>query len=331
MPRDIEPMLAVLSDLPGKQEKYNFEFKWDGVRAIGYFDGRALTFQSRNLLDITPRYPELQGLAKALKGRRAVLDGEVVALDEQHRPSFALLQQRMHVRDVGAVQRLIKQVPVYYMIFDLLYLDGQVTMSLPLTRRRAMLEELGLEGPSWRVSPAAAGQGTSMYETASAHGLEGLVAKRLDSVYEPGRRSPDWLKVKIVMSQELVIGGWCPEKGNNRSRVGCLLLGYYEPVAGGKKGEKRLRYAGSVGTGYTDQIHKQLVQKLQKQPRASSPFVDKVPKPGPIFVEPTLVAEVEYRRWPRGGLVQQAAYKGLRMDKKASSVIKEERMNAAPE
>jgi bifunctional non-homologous end joining protein LigD len=227
----------------------------------------------------------------------------------------------MHVRDAGAVKLLMKRVPVYYMIFDILYLDGQITMPLPFKKRREILESLMLSGEFWRTSPAIEGEGKSMYETAVAHTMEGIVAKKLDSPYEPGRRSPNWLKVKIVQSQELVVGGWCPEKGDNRSRIGCLLLGYYD------KGQ--FRYAGSVGTGYTGAIHQQLGEKLQKIGRTNSPFVDKVPKPNPIFVDPKLVVEVDYRRWPPGGLVQQASYKGLRMDKKASQVIKEERIPAS--
>jgi len=321
MPQSIEPMLAVLSTIPPDPKPYSFEFKWDGVRAITYFDGKRLSMESRNLLDITPRYPELHAITEELEGRRAILDGEVVALDKDGRPSFPLLQQRMHVRDAGAVKLLMKRVPVYYMIFDILYLDGQVTMPLPFKKRREILESLMLSGEFWRTSPAIAGEGKSMYETAVAHTMEGIVAKKLDSSYEPGRRSPNWLKIKIVQSQELVVGGWCPEKGDNRSRIGALLLGYYD------KGQ--FRYAGSVGTGYTGAIHHQLVEKLQKIGRANSPFVDKVPKPNPIFVDPKLVVEVDYRRWPPGGLVQQASYKGLRMDKKASQVIKEERIPAS--
>jgi bifunctional non-homologous end joining protein LigD len=321
MPQHIEPMLAILSTLPPDPKPYSFEFKWDGVRAITYVDGRRLRMESRNLLDITPRYPELHALAKELQGRRAILDGEVVALDKEGRPSFPLLQQRMHVRDAGVVKLLMKQVPVYYMIFDVLYLDNQVTMPLPFKKRRELLEGLMLSGESWRTSPNVEGEGKSMYETAEAHRMEGIVAKKLDSPYEPGRRSPNWLKIKIVQSQEFVVGGWCPEKGNNRSRIGCLLLGYYEG--------DRLRYAGSVGTGFTDAIHRQLVEKLRKIERPTSPFVDKVPKPNAIFVDPKLVVEVDYRRWPEGGLVQQASYKGLRMDKKASQVVKEERIPAS--
>src|SRR6266576_6419225 len=321
MPQSIDPMLAVLSTLPPDPKPYSFEFKWDGVRAITYFDGRRLRMESRNLLDITPRYPELHALAKELQGRRAILDGEVVALDKDGRPSFPLLQQRMHVRDAGAVKLLMKQVPVYYMIFDILYLDNQVTMPLPFKKRRKLLEGLMLSGESWRTSPNVEGEGKSMYETALAHNMEGIVAKKLDSPYEPGRRSPSWLKIKIIQSQELVVGGWCPEKGDNRARIGCLLLGYYE--------NGKLRYAGSVGTGYTGAIHEQLVEKLKKIGRSNSAFADKVPKPNAIYVDSKLVVEVDYRRWPPGGLVQQASYKGLRMDKKASQVVKEERIPAS--
>src|SRR6266566_3526903 len=151
MPEHVEPMLAVLSRLPSDQKNYSFEFKWDGVRALTYFDGRSLRMESRNLLDITPRYPEVHALTDGLAGRRVILDGEIVALDNDHRPSFPLLQQRMHVHDSGVVRRLMKSIPVYYIIFDLLYLDDQITMPLPWTRRRALLEELSLTGPNWRI------------------------------------------------------------------------------------------------------------------------------------------------------------------------------------
>src|SRR5258705_10493490 len=163
MSMSIEPMLAVLSTQPPNPKPYSFEFKWDGVRAITYFDGRRLRMESRNQLDITPRYPELHPLAKELQGRRAILDGEVVALDKDGRPSFPLLQQRMHVRDAGAVKMLMKSVPVYYMIFDILYLDDRETMSLPFTMRRDLLEGLLLSGEHWRTSPAIEGEGKSMY------------------------------------------------------------------------------------------------------------------------------------------------------------------------
>src|SRR3989442_13897864 len=159
MPEHIEPMLAVLSTLPSDQKNYSFEFKWDGVRALTYFDGRTLRMESRNLLDITPRYPEVHALVESLAGRKVILDGEIVALDNDHRPSFPLLQPRMHLHDSGAVRGLMKTIPVYYIVFDLLYLDGQITMPLPWTKRRALLEELLLSRSNCRNSPAVAEDG----------------------------------------------------------------------------------------------------------------------------------------------------------------------------
>lgn len=320
MPLRVEPMLAVLSTLPADPENWSFEFKWDGVRALTFWDGKRLTMRSRNMLEITSRYPELHGIREIFGSRPAILDGEVVALDEADRPSFPLLQRRMHVQDHHAIPRLMREVPVYYILFDLLYLDGHATMHQPLWRRREMLGELTLQGPNWRLSPAAVGQGKSMYQTAKDQGLEGVVAKQLDSTYEPGRRSPSWLKIKIVQRQEFVIGGWTPEKGGNLTRIGNLLMGYYEPA---RRGEQRLRYAGSVGTGFSDATHRQLVSALAKLSHDVSPFDEKVPKSQVKFVRPELVAEVEYRRWPAGGLIQQASFKGLRQDKRAKDVVKE--------
>jgi bifunctional non-homologous end joining protein LigD len=212
-------------------------------------------------------------------------------------------------------------VPITYMIFDVLYADGRSTIELPYTERQEILQRLTIHGPSWRLSPASTGDGQSMLEAARQHMLEGLVAKRLDSIYEPGRRSPNWLKIKLVQRQEFVVGGWNPEKGENTSRVGSLLVGYYEP----REGKQVLRYAGSVGTGFNAAWHAKLTPLLHKHKRAATPFVDPVDKPKPVFVDPVLVAEVEYRRWPAGALMQQAVFKGLRTDKKASQVVKEER------
>lgn len=320
MPRSVEPMLAVLSDLPCDEPNHAFEFKWDGVRAVAYWDGRELELQSRNRLDITPRYPELHALGKALgRDRRVILDGEVVALDEADRPSFARLQKRMHVRDGRAVMRLMRDVPVYYILFDILYLDGESLMDRPWTERRAALEQLTLQGANWRVSPVVVGEGDALYEAARTNRMEGIMAKRLDSVYEPGRRSPHWRKVKVVMGQEFVIGGWVPEGGTNRNRIGSLLLGYYD----GTGRNKVLRYAGGVGTGFDAEWHRKLVSLLTPLERKQNPFDGKTDKPQAVFVDPVLVADVEYRRWPEGGKVQQGAFKGLRTDKKAQSVVKE--------
>jgi len=160
-----------------------------------------------------------------------------------------------------------------------------------------------------------------MLETARRNGLEGVVAKRLQSIYEPGRRSPAWLKIKVIFGQEFVIGGWVPEKGIHRDRVGTLLMGYHEYPA---KGEApRLRYAGGVGTGFDASVHRALTRLLKQRVVPTNPFADPVPKRDSIFVRPDLVAEVEFRRWPSGGLIHQASFKGLRTDKAATDVVKE--------
>jgi len=333
MPSGVEPMLAVLSgELPADLDTWGFEYKWDGVRALCYWDGRTLRLESRNRLDITHRYPELHLLGDALGSRPAVLDGEIVAMDESDRPSFPLLQRRMHVNDPAAIRRLSQDMPVRYLVFDLLYLDGRSTMNQTYLHRRDLLEQLTLVGPTWQVPPAHVGEGEAMLEAARQNALEGIVAKQIDSTYEPGRRSPAWLKIKVVSRQEFVIGGWVPEGGTNTARIGSLLLGYYEPAPGarGSGGKKVLRFVGGVGTGFDHRWHAVLSAMLKPLSRQTSPFADPVPKPGKIFVEPILVAEIEYRRWPEGGMLHQGAFKGIRTDKDARQVVREDRACTPP-
>ena len=186
--------------------------------------------------------------------REAVFDGEIVAFDEAGRPSFGRLQHRMHVTSPAAVRRLAASTPVVYAIFDLLYLDGHSLMSLPYHERRARLEALGLGGPAWRVPTAHPGDGARLLEATRAQGLEGIVAKRLDSSYEPGRRTGAWVKVKHTLRQELVIGGWIPGEGRRAERIGALLMGYNEDGA--------FRYAGRVGTGFTEKTLDDLASRL---------------------------------------------------------------------
>jgi bifunctional non-homologous end joining protein LigD len=318
MPRSISPMLAVLAaGLPSDQDNYSFEFKWDGIRALTYWDGRKLSIRSRNDNEISHRYPELQALTDALEDRKVILDGEIVALDENDQPSFPLLQRRMHIEG-KAIQHMVKQVPIYYVIFDLLWIDGKSVMGRPWSQRRQMLEELTLAGPSWRVSPAMVGEGSAALKTALRHRLEGIVAKRIDSVYEAGRRSPTWKKIKLVMSQEFVVGGWSPQQGTT-STIGALHVGYYDG-----RNPKTFRYAGAIGTGYKAADLAMLSRKLKEISTSANPFADKLPRKQIHFVDPKLVVEVEYRRWPANGLVQQAAYKGVRTDKRASQVVRED-------
>ncbi len=203
-----------------------------------------MRLESRNLRDITPGYPEVRGLLRDLGMREAVLDGELVAFDDDGRPSFERLQRRMHVTAPSSVKRLAASTPVVYAIFDLLYLDGHNLMGAPYEQRRERLEQLALGGPAWRVPAAHPGNGKRLLDATSAQGLEGIVAKRLNSRYEPGRRTGAWVKIKHTRRQELVIGGWLPGEGRRTDRIGALLMGHYEGA--------QLRYAGRVGTGFTD-------------------------------------------------------------------------------
>jgi bifunctional non-homologous end joining protein LigD len=320
LPAHVAPMLATASDrIPVDPSGWNFEWKWDGVRALAFIGrGSNLRLESRNLRDITVSYPELHDLAEALPPRSGpvILDGEIVALDDNAMPSFPRLQHRMHVGDAASARRFSRQYPVWYVLFDVLYVRGRSVMELPYLERRRMLEELTLAGPHWQVTAAHVGEGAAMLQAARKSRLEGIVAKRLDAPYEPGRRSRSWLKIKTVMRQEFVVGGWVPEVGTREHRVGAMLLGYHD--AAGK-----LRYAGRVGTGLVGSDHAMLSAMFQRILSAKSPFAERVPVPGARFLEPVTVVEVEYRRWPWDGLVHQASYKGVREDKDPRAVVRE--------
>lgn len=314
---DTRPMLATAGAMPADQQHWAFEFKWDGVRALAQCDGESgLRLSARNGGDITARYPELLDLPHAIAGD-AVLDGEIVALDDGQRPSFARLQRRMHVADPRTAARLARSVPACFVIFDVLRLRGHDLMRLPFRERRRLLHGLRLNGPSWQVTPSHDGEGEQMLEVARAHRLEGIVAKRLDSIYEPGRRSPNWVKIKLLSRQEFVVGGWIPEKNSHGSdRVGVLLLGYHDDAG-------KLRYAGGVGSGLAVSDQTKLRRMLDRHASARSAFAEPVPRAGVHFLNPWLVAEIEYARWPEDGLVQHAVFKGFRMDKPAAEVISE--------
>jgi bifunctional non-homologous end joining protein LigD len=320
MPDKIVPMMARTGTLPRDDEHWGFEVKWDGVRAICHSEPGRLRLHSRNLLDITPRYPEVGRLNRALSHHRAVLDGEVVALDKDGKPSFGALQRRMHVSSETAVRRLAKETPVTYVIFDLLWLDGHSLMELPYTERRARLAELELgEGGRWRVPDYVVGHGKELLAATAEQGLEGVIAKRLDSPYEPGRRTPSWLKIKNVDRQEVVVGGWVPGDGKRRDRIGALLVGVRDD-------DGSLRHVGRVGTGFTEAELDRLADKLRPLEREDSPFAPggpKIPR-GAVFAEPELVAEVEFREWTDGGQLRAPSYKGLRDDKPSELVVREE-------
>ncbi|MCE5186221.1 MAG: non-homologous end-joining DNA ligase [Planctomycetaceae bacterium] len=312
LPRHISPMLAKLGKLPADWENWAFEFKWDGVRALFYWDMRRPVIESRNLIDVTSRYPELADLGRHFDAP-VILDGEIVALDAQAHPSFTLLQERMHA-PLHEVERRSRLVKVWYFVFDILYWNGRDLMSRPFYQRRSILEERSINHPFCRTAPLHIGNGRTILTVAQKHGLEGVVCKKQNSIYRPGVRSPDWTKVKFVRTADLIIGGF--RFGQDRTnRIGSLQMGAYDQ-------NLNLRYVGSVGTGFSESDHHLLLEKLLPLQRQVSPFSEPAP-PGVLFVQPILVAQIEYRRWPENGMVQQAAYKGLRSDKSASEILLE--------
>jgi bifunctional non-homologous end joining protein LigD len=239
-----------------------------------------------------------------------------VAFDENERPNFGLLQRRMHVGSESTVRRLMKTIPVVYLIFDVLHLDGRSTMALPYEERRELLEGLELDGSHWRTPSYHVGDGEAMVEASRAQDLEGVIAKRLGCPYEPGRRSGNWLKVKNRPSQEVVVGGWLPGQGRREDRIGSLAVGYYE-------GEE-LRYAGQVGTGFKEDDLRRLADLLTPLRTGTSPFAGKrQPPKGVVFAEPNLVVEVEFANWTRTNTLRAPAYKGVRDDKDPQDVVLE--------
>ena len=317
MPERLEPMQARLAKgLPRDAETYGFEFKWDGIRGLAFISGGRLRLLSRSLEDVSGRYPELRQLGEALGAREMVLDGEVIAVGKDGRPSFELLQGRMGLTADADIRRRMKEIPVGYVVFDLLYLDGHSTLKLPYHERRRLLEGLKLKGPHWQTPPSTAGDGEGTLEASRRLGLEGVMAKRLDSVYQPGRRSDAWLKIKNHLGQELVIGGWLEGEGSRTGRIGALLVGHYDGDV--------LVYAGKVGTGFTEAMLERLQRLLAPITRDSSPFGAGVAPPRTAhFVEPALVGEFEFTEWTRSGQLRHPAFKGLREDKDPRSVDRE--------
>lgn len=311
-------MKATLGTLPSGNGRWVYEVKWDGMRILAFIaaDG-GVRLQSVNRRDVTASFPELAGLAAATDGKPAVLDGELVAYDEAGRPSFSKLQHRMHVTAPADVARRAAEVPVVYQVFDLLAFDGHDATPLPWRDRRRLLEQVVQPGPHWAV-PATHDDGAALFAAVGELGLEGLVAKRRDSAYELGRRSRSWVKVKVRHEQEFVVGGWAEGEGRRSRTVGALLVGYHE---GG-----RLRYAGRVGTGFTDAELDRLSARFGPLARETCPFDPPPPtlhRRRASWVEPQVVVQVAYGEWTPDGLLRHPVYLGERVDKDASEVTRE--------
>ena len=319
LPTSIKPMLAVPGTLPPDDEHWAFEIKWDGVRTILFVEGGRVRAQSRNDLDVTAAFPELADVGKFLGMTTCVLDGEVVALGEDGRPSFSRLQHRMHVADQREAKRRSATDPISFVAFDLLYIDGRVTTDDTYDERRARLESLHLAGDTFTTTETFRGvSGRDILDAATANGLEGVVAKRRDSPYRPGRRSPDWVKVKSFRTQEVVIGGWTEGRGEREGSLGALLLGI--PDDGG------LRYVGKVGTGFNERARHELLRDLEPLAVTRSPFHSPLPArqtSNGHFVRPSLVGEVAYGEWTTAGRLRHPTWRGLRPDKKPKQVVVE--------
>jgi bifunctional non-homologous end joining protein LigD len=318
MPGTLAPMLARLEKkLPPKAQQagWAFEIKWDGVRAVCHSEPGKLTLRSRAGNDITAQYPELARMNRALHHHRVILDGEIVVLDAEGKPSFSALQRRMHVGKDAARRRLAQESPVTFMVFDLLWQDGRSLLALPYLERRAALAVLGLDGEHWRTPDHVVGEGDALLAAARAQRLEGIIAKRIDSTYEPGRRNGTWGKHKLLQRAPFVIGGWVPGEGRRRDRIGALLLG--EPVdAGG--GEQILRSVGRVGTGFDEAELTRLSGLLAAREQPQSPFAKRAEDPPAapiprhaIFCRPDLSCDVEFLERTPTGQIRAPSYKGL--------------------
>jgi bifunctional non-homologous end joining protein LigD len=315
LPDVLRPMLAVPGAVP-TTKGWAFEFKWDGVRAIVAAAPGQARLSSRNGNDVTGGYPEIVEAVAGI-GRPMLLDGELVALDAAGRPDFGLLQQRMHVRAPAAELR--ERVPVSLYVFDLLVLDGRRLLGEPFDARRELLLGLGVdERPRIAVPPSFTDvTGAQLLEVARGHRLEGVVAKRRSSRYEPGRRSAAWVKTALLNTQEVLIGGWTAGEGRRRNTLGALLLG-------ARDADGRLRYLGNVGTGFTEQMLRDLLARLEPLARDASPFADAVPREharGVRWVSPRLVGEVEYRNLTADRRLRHASWRGLRPDRDPGEIV----------
>jgi bifunctional non-homologous end joining protein LigD len=319
LPARLDPMLAGAGALPSAadDDRWAYEMKWDGVRAVVRVDGGRVTARSRNDIDMTVAYPELRGLGAQVGTTQLMLDGEIVSFDEHGRPSFGRLQKRMHVGNAAVARKLVGSDPAVLLIFDLLHVEGRSTLSLPYAERRRLLEGLKLNGPSWQTPPAFIGSGADAVRVSKDQQLEGVVAKRLTSVYTPGRRSPDWIKIKNIRTQEVIVGGWRPGTGRRSESLGSLLVGL--PT------ETGLTYVGRVGTGFSDAILADLTARLKRMARATSPFVDvpRVDARDAHWVTPRLVGEVAFSEWTSDSRLRHPTWRGLRDDKMPTDVVRE--------
>ncbi len=302
LPHPKSLMLATLVAQPFDDPEWLFEIKWDGYRALCTVEEGKLTLTSRNGLDMLERFPGLAELAGAFTSLPVMVDGEIVSLDSEGRSAFQRLQESQK-----------KPAGLTFVAFDLLYADGADLRSKPLEERKKLLQRL-IRDDIVLYSKHVAGRGKELFEVARERRLEGIIGKRRDSTYQE-RRSRDWVKIKTGYEQEFVVGGWTEPKGS-RKGFGSLLLGVYE--------KKKLRYVGSVGTGFTQAKLAELYERMKKIELESSPFFNDVDANAPMhWCSPQVVVDVRFAEWTRDGFLRQPAYLGLRLDKLPADVIAE--------
>ena len=323
----IAPMLATGTAAPKDLTGCLLEPKWDGVRLIVTVHDGAVRLVTRNSRDVSSHYPELAELATALDGRSAVLDGEVVTFDERGATSFQKLQQRMHVANPPPDLR--SAVPVELMLFDLLWLDGELLTGLPQRERRRRLEELAPEGPHWHLTPLLpVAPVAELLRACDQVGLEGYVIKRADATYLPGRRSSAWAKLKCIQRRELVVGGWIPGQGGRTGSIGSLAVGIHGlDWESGESDGGSLRFMGAVGSGLTDDWIRQLTTVAERLGTDDSPFAEQVV--GVHFLEPRLVAEVAYTLITDSGTLRHPTLQGFRTDLDPDGVVADAALQAA--
>jgi len=322
MPAAIHPMLATSIDEPFDGAEWLFEIKWDGYRAVAFIENGRVRLVSRNQNELTARYPELKDLPQSVKAKTAILDGEVVALDEEGRASFSLMQQRTGFRPGGRRAATNADVPVLYYAFDLLYLDGYDWRRVPLEDRKKKLASILLAGDSLRYSDHYEQQGKALFEIARQKGLEGILAKKRDSIYQE-RRSSEWLKIKIRHRLECVIGGYTEPEGA-RANFGSIVLGLYDR-------QGRLIHVGQAGSGFNQKSLEEIFKLLKKRETKQKPFYGEVEALRKVtWVKPELVAEIEYAEWTEGAntgsgpKLRAPVFLGLRDDKDPRECLLEE-------
>ena len=313
MPRTVSPMLATLTEQPPSGDAWLYEVKWDGVRALCFIEDNQLRILTRNQKRCEQQYPELSVLPRFVKASSAIIDGEIAVLDDQGRSSFSLIQPRISVSDPNTIAHLSRSAPVTLFAFDLLYLDGYDLRGVPLEERRRLLEGVLTPAEHIRLSDLFTVNGAAMLEAARAHGLEGIVAKRRDSKYE-GRRSRDWMKIKVVSSDDFVIGGFTH---GERDYFSSLVLGLYD--------HGKLVHAGQVGTGFNEKSLRDIYSKLEPLINKKSPFTGPVKALRDVtWVKPELVAEIKFLEFTPDGLLRAPVFVALRPDKDPKECVRTE-------